>query len=475
MFQFDINRMDVKKVHFIGIGGVSMSGIAELLHAHGYEVTGSDIRENKYVKHLESIGIPVMIGQKAENISDQELFIYTDAILPQNEELQAAIASRKPCVTRGQFLGALMRNYSRSIAVSGSHGKSTTTSMIADILIHTEDAPTILLGGSLDDIGGNALSGEGDLFLAEACEYKGNIRYYYPHTAIILNIDEDHLDYYKNLENIVEAFERYMENIPEDGFAVINADDSNTQTLASHVKGRAITYSTVSDAADYYATDIHFDDLGHPTFTLHFPDGTIETYTLQIIGRFNINNAIAAIIATRENGISMDAIRAGIENYRSLHRRMEYVGDFKGARVLTDYGHHPVEIMATLGALSEYNRTRLLCVFQPYTISRTKTLMDEFARAFSDSDLAVVTAIQVAREIDTGEVRSEQLVEKINENGDRAVYQETFQDVIDYLDTIVKPGDVILTTGCGDIDQLADRLAELGRKEAPAFESVAVN
>lgn len=466
MFQFDINRMDVKKVHFIGIGGVSMSGIAELLHAHGYEVTGSDIRANKYVKHLQSIGIPVMVGQKAENITDQELFVYTDAILPQNEELQAAIASRKPCVTRGQFLGALMRNYPRSIAVSGSHGKSTTTSIIADILILTDDAPTILLGGSLDEIGGNALSGDSDLFLAEACEYKGNIRYYYPNTAVILNIDEDHLDYYKNLENIVDAFERYMENIPPEGIAVINADDPNTRTLAGHVRGRAITYSTETDEADYYATDIHFDDIGHPTFTLHFPDHSTETYTLQIIGRFNVNNAIAAIIATNENGIDRNVIRAGIEGYRSLHRRMEYVGDFKGARVLTDYGHHPAEIMATLEALSESNPSRLLCVFQPYTISRTKSLMDDFARAFSDSDLTVITAIQVAREIDTGEVKSEQLVQKINENGDRAVYQETFQNVVDYLDDVVNTGDVILTTGCGDIDQLADLLVATDRYDS---------
>lgn len=458
MYHFDLNAKTVRKIHLIGIGGVSMSGIAELLYRRGYEVTGSDLRENKYVKHLESIGIPVTLGQKAENISDQDLFVYTDAILPTNPELQAAIATRKPCVTRGQFLGALMRNYDKSIAVSGSHGKSTTTSMLADILILTDDDPTILLGGSLDEIGGNALSGNSEYFLAEACEFKGNIRYYFPKTAIILNIDEDHLDYYKDLEDIVHTFEQYMENIPEDGIAILNADDPNTKTLAAHVRGRAFTYGAHAPEVDYRISDVSFDDLGRPSFTLTFPDHTHETYTLGIIGRFNIYNAVAAIASADQNGVSRKRIKQGIEGYRALHRRMEYVGDFQGARVLTDYGHHPVEIKATLEALAEHNQTNLICVFQPYTLSRTKTLMNDFARAFSDSDLTVITAIQVAREVDTGEVKSEQLVEKINQNGDHAVYQETFEDTMRYLSSVVQPGDVILTTGCGDADLLAAML-----------------
>jgi len=464
MFQFSLNPSDMKKVHFIGIGGVSMSGIAELLHDTGYQVTGSDVRDNKYVKHLESVGIPVTIGQSAENIKDQELFVYTDAILPTNPELQAAIATRKPCVTRGQFLGALMQNFPASIAVSGSHGKSTTTSMISDILIRTDEKPTILLGGTLDDIGGNVLSGKGPFFLAEACEYKGNIRYYYPQVAIVLNLDEDHLDYYKDLDDIVKAFERYMQNIRPNGYAIINADDPNSKTLASHVKGKAITFGVNNSDADYNATDVTFDPYGHPSFTLHFPDQSERRFSLGIIGRFNIYNAMATVIACDITHVDRRIIKQGIEEYRPLHRRMEYVGEFQGARVLTDYGHHPVEIRATLEALAEHKMKKLWCVFQPYTISRTKTLMDEFAKAFHHADETVITAIQVAREIDTGEVKSEQLVERVNQNGDHAVCRQTFEDVLHYLDGKVQPGDIILTTGCGNVDELAELLVTSEKK-----------
>lgn len=458
MFQFTLEPTHIKSVHFIGIGGVSMSGIAELLHDKGFTVTGSDIRDNKYVRHLESVGIPVMIGQKAENITHQELFVYTDAILPTNPELQAAIATRKPCVTRGQFLGALMQNFPASIAVSGSHGKSTTTSMISDILIRTEESPTILLGGTLDEIGGNVLSGDGPFFLAEACEYKGNIRYYYPQIAIVLNVDEDHLDYYKDMDDIVNAFEGYMENIRPNGVAIINADDPHSTTLPAHVHGRAVTFGISSSEADYQVTDISFDEVGHPAFTLHFPDGTTEQYQLGIIGRFNIYNAVASIIACDVTHIDRKIIKQGIEEYRPLHRRMEYVGEFCGARVLTDYGHHPVEIRSTLRALAEHKTNKLWCVFQPYTISRTKTLMDDFSTAFSDADESIITAIQVAREIDTGEVTGEHLVQRICAQGDKAVFQETFSDVCNYLKDRVEKEDIILTTGCGNVDELAEML-----------------
>ncbi len=457
MYQFNLDDHKISKVHFIGIGGVSMSGIAELLYEKGYQVSGSDVIENKYVRHLQSVGIPVMIGQRAENITDQELFVYTDAILPTNPELQAAIATRKPCLTRGQFLGALMQNYPASIAVSGSHGKSTTTSMIADILIRAA-SPTILLGGSLDEIGGNVLPGNDDFFLAEACEYKGNIRYYYPKLAIVLNVDEDHLDYYKDLDDIVKTFEAYMENIAPDGFGVINIDDPNSQTLPEHVGGTAITYSAKDSSADYYASDVSFDDLGRPSFTVHFPDGASDEVKLGIIGRFNIYNALAAIVACDLFHVDRATIHDGIEAYRSLHRRMEYVGDFHGARVLTDYGHHPVEIRATLAALAEHKKQRLICVFQPYTISRTKTLLHDFGKAFHDADESVITAIQVAREVDTGEFTSPILVREIEQNGDKATYTETFEDVRAYLEETVHPGDIILTTGCGNVDECAQLL-----------------
>lgn len=461
MIPFELHDTTYHNVHFIGIGGVSMSGIAELLHNHGFHVTGSDVRENKYINHLKNVGISVTIGQSAQNIQNQDLFVYTDAILENNEELQAARATGRPLMTRGQFLGQLMKNYPHSIAVSGSHGKSTTTSMIADILIKTQNDPTVLLGGSLDDIGGNVLSGDGEYFLAEACEYKGNIRYYYPKIAIVLNIDEDHLDYFKDLDDIVHAFENYMDNLSEDAIAVINADDPNTRTLLKHVRGTALTYGIENPNAMYNATNVSFDAVGHPSFTLCFPDGTERDFHLNIIGRFNIRNACASIISTLACGIDLDTIQAGIESYHSLHRRMEYLGDFLGAKVLTDYGHHPAEIQATLEALKEQATRKLYCVFQPYTMSRTKTLMNDFARSFHNCDQAIITKIQIAREIDDGSVRSEELVERILQNGDDAVYAAEFSDVHAYLESVAKPGDMILTTGCGNIDELAQELVLL--------------
>lgn len=459
MYTFDILEKG-QKVHFIGIGGVSMSGIAELLYKRGFEITGSDSRHNKYISRLEKIGIPVVIGQGPENVKDQDLFIYTDALLPTNTELLAARNSGRPVVTRGQFLGALMRNFTHAIAVSGAHGKSTTTSMISDILLQSQMDPTILIGGLLDEIGGNVMAGKDDVFVAEACEYKANILYYYPSIAIVLNIDADHLDYFKNLDDIIHTFEKYMENLGPNGTAVINVDDPNNQSLPDHVQGKVITYGMENPKAMVFAKNIHFDDQGYPIFEFTLPEGPTLHVHLQVLGRFNVRNALASMIAAHEAGASWEDAVKGVENYRPLHRRMEEVGEFMGAKVYTDYGHHPAEIQVTLEAMAEHKKGKFYCVFEPYTLSRTRSLMDEFAKAFGSCDEAVITKIMVAREVDDGSVRSEELVKKINQNGDNAVYQETYEDVADYLKTVIRPGDMILTTGCGDADQIAHLLVE---------------
>lgn len=466
MFTFDIHQEKGLKVHFLGIGGISMSGIAELLYDRGFQVTGSDSRHNKYISHLEKIGIPVIIGQGPENIKDQDLFVYTDALLPTNTELLAAKKTGRPVISRGRFLGALMREFTHSIAVSGAHGKSTTTSMISEIFLQSKADPTILIGGLLDDIGGNVLSGKDDIFLAEACEYKGNILYYYPSIAIVLNIDADHLDYYKNLDDIIQTFEKYMEHLGPDGTAVINIDDPNNRTLVDHVPGRVITYGMENPEAMIQAKNIRFNDFGFPIFDVTFPGKPRVTVHMHCLGRFNIRNALASMIASQLTGASLEDAVKGIEAYRPLHRRMENVGEFMGAQVFTDYGHHPAEIQVTLKAMSEHKTGKFYCVFEPYTMSRTRALMDDFARSFSDCDEAIITKIMVAREVDDGSVKSEELVDKINKNGDQAVYQETYEDVADYLEKKVQPGDIILTTGCGDADQIADLLVERDKEKS---------
>lgn len=458
MFTFDLNSTEYKKIHFIGIGGVSMSGIAVLLKKAGFEITGSDRSETPYLGHLREEHIHIMIGQKAENISDQDLFIYTDAILPDNEEFMAALETGKPLVSRGVFLGALMRNYDRSIAVSGSHGKSTTTSMLSKILVYTKADASILLGGMLDDIDGNVLVGKSDILLTEACEFKGNILYYYPSSVIILNIDVDHVDYYRDLDHIIETFIGYIENQTEDSKTFINIDDKNTHRLLDHVKGDLVTFGKDAKAT-YVISNVHYDELGHPEFTLTKGDWSMD-FVLSILGDYNIYNATAAIVAAIENGMNPEEVRAAIKRYSSLHRRMETVGSFNGARIITDYGHHPVEIKNTLSTLKKLDKDELIVVFQPHTYSRTKMLLDDFAESFYDADEVVVTEIYAAREKFDPTIKSEDLVEKLVANGVNARYITDFESAKEYLQTRIKPDDICITTGCGNPDVLAHMIVE---------------
>ncbi|WP_100065558.1 UDP-N-acetylmuramate--L-alanine ligase [Miniphocaeibacter massiliensis] len=462
MFNFNLNDKNIKKIHFIGIGGVSMSGIAQLLAFHNFEVSGSDRDDSDTLDKLRSYGIKIYVGQKKENIDNPDLIIYTDAILPDNEELIAAQNTGAPCVTRGVFLGALMRNYKYSIGVSGSHGKSTTTSMIAKILVSSEVDPSILLGGKLDEIDGNVHCGVSDYLLTEACEFKANILNYYPSLAIILNIDEDHLDFYKDINHIVSTFIGYMKNLDENAKALINIDDENCLPLLDHIKGDALTFGIENDKAVYNVTNISFDEIGHPRFDIvsNRNNFGINHFELNIIGRYNIYNSAAAIIAAFESGIDLKTITENINSYQNLHRRMEVVGNYNDAIIMTDYGHHPVEIQATLSALGEHKKEKLICVFQPHTYSRTKHLLDDFANSFYDADEVIVTEIYAARENFDPTIHSIDLVEKLRKNGVNAIYLKTFEEAKEYIQKDVKSQDVVLTTGCGNPDVLARMIVE---------------
>lgn len=454
-FNLDLKESEIKKIHFIGIGGISMSGIALLLKSKGFEITGSDSKMSANIEHLIENNIEVYIGQKKENILDQDLFVYTDAIQETNEELIAARKTGKPIVSRGVFLGALMRNYKRSIAVSGSHGKSTTTSMIAKILIYSYDDATILLGGLLDDMKGNVKVGESETLLTEACEFKGNILNYYPSTAVILNIDEDHLDYYKDLNHIVETFIGYIKNLDENSKSIINYDDVNTHRLFEHVKGELITFSLHEESATYFVSDIEYDENSHPSFNLHMKDGTVEHFYLQIIGKFNIINAVAAIIASYENGISMETIRESLKTYKTLHRRMETVGRKKDALVITDYAHHPFEIKSTLSALKHSYNKNIIAVFEPHQFSRTKLLLDDFSKSFFDANETIIADIYAARDPFDDTIHSRDLVKKINQNGGNAKYIGDFESIVEYLNKNLNKDDIVITLGAGNADKLA--------------------
>lgn len=455
MFKFNLDEHKYKHVHFIGIGGISMSGLAHLLYEKGYEVTGSDRSLSDSVKTLLNLGIEIYIGQKKENIKNPDLVIYTDAIADDNEELIEAKKLDAPVVTRGVFLGALMRNYKNSIAISGSHGKSTATSMISKILLHSDENPTILLGGNLDDMEGNVKVGSEDFLVTEACEYKGNIRYYYPQTLIILNIDEDHLDYYKDLEDIVETFKVYLRNQDKNSKTILNLNEENNKLVLDAVQGELITYGQENPDADYNAINIKFDDVGRPSFDLVMKNDNIEHFKLGVIGRHNINNAMASIIATYENGIDIDTIKNNLSLYTGLRRRMEIVGYLKKATIMTDYGHHPSEILVTLDALAEHTKGKLICVWQPHTYSRTKTLFNDFLKSFDSADEIIVTDIYAAREKFDPTIHSKDVVDAMVEKGLNAKYLGTFEEARDYIYDVIEDDDLVITTGCGNPDELA--------------------
>lgn len=462
MFEFNINDHKYKKIHFIGIGGVSMSGIAELLNHYGYDISGSDREGSDSIDKLIEKGVKVDIGQKASNIKDPDLIVYTDAILDDNEELMKARELKDvPVVSRGVFLGALMRNYNYSIGVSGSHGKSTTTSMISKILLDADVDPSILLGGKLDQISGNVHCGNSEYMVTEACEYKANILNYYPSMAIILNIDEDHLDFYKDINHIIATFIGYMKNLNENSKAIINIDDENCKQLLDHIKGDIITFAINNPDALYRVTDLDFNENGNPSFILESERLKEPVkFDLDIIGRYNVYNAVAAIIACYECHIDIDKIKESIHGYHNLHRRMETLGFYKGAEIKTDYGHHPTEIRNTLAALNEHKKRRLVCIFQPHTYSRTKALLDDFANSFYDCDEVIVTEIYAAREKMDDSIHSTDLVAKLVENGVDAKYYKTFEEAKDYIRKSVKEDDMVITTGCGNPDVLAKMIVE---------------
>ncbi len=455
MFEFNLDGHDYNRVHFIGIGGISMSGLAHLLLEKGYEVTGSDRSLSDSVKGLIKLGIEVYIGQKKDNIKNPDLVVYTDAIADDNEELIAAKKLDVPVVTRGVFLGALMRNYKNSIAVSGSHGKSTTTSMISKILLHSDEDATILLGGNLDEMKGNVKVGSEDYLVTEACEYKGNIRYYFPQTVIILNIDEDHLDYYKDLDDIVNTFKEYLRNQDKNSKTILNLNEENNRLILDAVQGQLITYGQENPEADYNATNIVFDDIGRPSFDLKLRDGSTEHFSLGVIGRHNINNAMAAIISTYENGIDIETIKENIKKYKGLDRRMQIIGHVNNATIMTDYGHHPSEILVTLNAIAEHTKGRLICVWQPHTYSRTKTLFNDFLNSFDAADEVIVTDIYAAREKFDPTIHSKDVVDAMVKKGLNAKYLSTFEEARDYIYEIIREDDLVITTGCGNPDELA--------------------
>lgn len=437
------------KIHFIGIGGISMSGIAEILLNSGYKLSGSDRSTSKLTDHLKSLGAEIHIGHAADNIKGAGLVVYTAAISDDNPELQAARESNIHCMDRAEFLGKLMKSFPKCIAVSGTHGKTTATSMLSLILLGAELDPTIMVGGELDAIGGNVRAGNSEFLIAEACEYKGSFLKFYPFAGIILNIDADHLDYYKDIDDIQQSFKKFSELIPQDGILIGYAEDTRVAEIMNNAKCRTISYGI--NSGKYTADNISYNNEGFARFTALKDGSKLSEIELSVPGKHNILNALSAIACADYFGVSPETIAENLKLFCGTHRRFELKGKTRGITVIDDYAHHPTEIEATLSAARNYPHRKLYCIFQPHTYSRTLSLFNEFSKAFSGTDKLILLDIYAAREKDNGKVNSQMLCSEIIKNGTDAVYKGSFEEAIDYLKDNLKEGDVLITMGAGDV------------------------
>lgn len=459
MFEINIDDSKYKNIFFIGIGGISMSALAELMLYKGYKVYGSDRMPSINTEKLEKNGATIYYEHKKEHIENMDLVIFTDAISFDNEEYMAAVKEKIDLVDRATFLGAIMKNYKNSIAVSGTHGKTTTTSMITEIIKDLDLNPTIMLGGQLKDIDGNIKIGDENLFLTEACEYKANILKYFPTTEIILNIDEDHLDYFDNIDHIIRTFKGYVDNLHGDDYVILNVDDENVETLFPIDNCKVFTFGIKNDA-DLRAKNIDFSEDGFPTYDLYLKGKKICHVELSVLGRHNVLNSLAALAATYVNNIPLEDAVLALKSYKGVERRLEEKGYYKGTKIMDDYAHHPTEIKSSIHAIKNACKGKLYTIFQPHTYTRTKLLLDAFANSFDESDVIIITDIYAAREKDYGDIHSKTLRDAISEHRDNAFYISGFEDIVKFIKENIKKDDVVVTMGAGDVYKIGEMILE---------------
>ncbi len=449
---------DFNKIHFIGIGGISMSSLAEILLQKGKSISGSDGVQSAVTDSLVEKGINVVIGQKAENITeDIDLVVYTAAVKEDNPELIAARKSSAAVIDRAELVGMLMLEYKHPISIAGTHGKTTTSSLVTEILLSAGVEPTVSIGGMLPSIGGNYKVGSDDYFVLESCEYCDSFLKFNPHSAIILNVDKDHIDYFKNLDNIYKSFNKFAMRVPEDGFIVINNEIPRLSEVLDGIKCPYETYGR-DNSADWYAENISYDSMGHGSYTVMHKGNKIADVSLSIPGEHNVYNSLSAFAVVYRYGINVDDIVKGIRNYHGTDRRFQYKGSFNGVEVIDDYAHHPTEIAATINSARANDIGNLCIVFQPHTYSRTYELLDEFANVLSKADMVVLVDIYASREKDTGLVSSKDLAEKIVERGGNVEYCGTFENAEKYVLDNCNPQDMLITMGAGDIVKLGEKL-----------------
>ena len=459
MKEFDLKSDNNLKVHFIGIGGISMSGLAEILLDYGFNVSGSDSNNSNIINRLIDKGATIHIGHDAENIKDQDLVVYTAAVKADNPELIKAKELNIPIVNRAEFLGQIMKHYEKRIAVAGVHGKTTTTSLLSVIMCNANLDPTIMVGGELDAIGGNVRPGKSPYFLTEACEYVESFLKLYPTVGIVLNIDKDHLDFYSGIDQIISSFKKFIRLIPKDGYLITSSDDENAMKAAKGCNCNLVTFG-IKNNANWMTKNICYDKNGFGEFDVYHNGEYYDRFKLRIPGEHNISNSLCAIACADLFHIEKGIIKSSLSEFGGTHRRFEVKGEFSGVKVIDDYAHHPTEIKATLKAAKNYPHKKLWCVFQPHTYSRTIKLLDEFSHAFSDVDELILADIYAAREKDTGEISSKILADKISKNGVSVRYLPSFNEIADFVAKNASPGDIVLTMGAGDVYKVGDILLE---------------
>lgn len=450
-----------KRIHCLGIGGVGLSAVAEILHDNGHIVSGTDINKSQITDNLISKGIKIYYEHKAENVDNVDAVVYSNAVSDTNPEIVRAKQRRLPIFSRAEVLGMLMSKYKHSVAVCGTHGKTTVTSMTSLILRNAKLKPTILVGGNVEEINGNVEIGQDNYFVTEACEYMDSFLNLTPTVGVLLNIDSDHLDYFKDMDHIVSSFKKFVSNIPKKGIIIAFGENPFVKQALQGLNN-VITYG-YTNSNDFYAENISFDDSGYPEYDIYHNGEKLCHMHLGVPGEHNVLNSMAAYVTASYLGVDNDTIANTLKEFRGTHRRFDIIGETRtGVMVVDDYAHHPTEIKATLSAASKVKKRNLKVVFQPHTYTRTKALFDEFVDSFEYVDTLIVTDIYAAREKDVYGVSSYMLVQamKTKYPNREIFYVQDFEDIVKYLNINTKAGDLVMTMGAGDVYKIGRMFLE---------------
>ena len=443
-----------KSIYFIGVGGINMSSLAHISRLRGYKVGGSDREKTALTERLREQGIEVFYSHSAVNIEYYDAVVYTVAISPDNPEYVRALERGIPCISRADYLGYIMLGYENRIGVSGMHGKSTCTSMCATVFMEGGADPMVLSGAELDAMGGAYRIGKSQNFIFEACEYMDSFLDFNPSTAIILNIEMDHVDYFKSMEQICESYTNFANITGENGTVIANIDNEYISDVLKSYCGRVVTFGVSTKSADYTAINIRYPH-GFAEFDVLYKGEFISHVKLSVTGEHNIYNALAAFAAGHISGLDPDRIAVGLSAFKGAKRRMEYKGSVNGALVFDDYGHHPTEVASTLEGVAKRNAERVICVFQPHTFTRTFKLMDDFAKSFDAAERVFIADIYPARETDNLGISGKTLAKRI---GDKAEYISGFENIANELNGMLREGDILVVMGAGDIYKVFDYL-----------------